>query len=114
MRVRLPINSHRHSELTCLGEGGTFAIYSLLSRFSNIAKRDPRASTSLRLQRYASQDLQPVSRGVRTFFEDSWLANALLKALAVFGVSLIMADGILTPAQSVLGAVQGIYRIMYA
>jgi K+ transporter len=31
-----------------------------------------------------------------------------LKLVAVFGVSLIMADGILTPAQSVLGAIQGI------
>jgi len=28
--------------------------------------------------------------------------------LAVFGVSLIMADGVLTPAQSVLGAIQGL------
>lgn len=28
--------------------------------------------------------------------------------LAVFGVSLILADGVLTPAQSVLGAIQGL------
>lgn len=33
--------------------------------------------------------------------------HGLLKALSVFGVSLILADSILTPAQSVLGAVQG-------
>jgi K+ transporter len=34
--------------------------------------------------------------------------HGFLKFLAVFGVSLIIADGILTPAQSILGAIQGI------
>lgn len=32
----------------------------------------------------------------------------MLMLLAVFGVSLVVADGVLTPAQSVLGAIQGI------
>ncbi|KAK9482284.1 potassium transporter-domain-containing protein [Lipomyces starkeyi] len=35
-------------------------------------------------------------------------AQRLLKGLAVLGVSMIMADGVLTPAQSVLGGIQGL------
>ena len=38
----------------------------------------------------------------------SRISHGILKVLAVFGVALIMADGILTPAQSVLGAIQGL------
>jgi KUP system potassium uptake protein len=40
--------------------------------------------------------------------EHSRIVHAILKLLGVFGVSLIMADGVLTPAQSVLGAIQGL------
>lgn len=43
--------------------------------------------------------------------EKSRFVHGLFKALAVFGVSLIMADGVLTPAQSVLGAIQGLVVI---
>lgn len=59
------------------------------------------------MERYSTNDIKPSNRAVRNILEGSWVANALLKAFAVFGVSLIMADGILTPAQSVLGAIQG-------
>ncbi|KAH0099381.1 putative potassium transporter, partial [Aureobasidium melanogenum] len=45
---------------------------------------------------------------IRNWLEKSKVAHAILKILAVFGVSLIIADGILTPAQSVLGAIQGL------
>lgn len=34
--------------------------------------------------------------------------RALLKTIGVLAVSMVMADGVLTPAQSVLGAVQGL------
>lgn len=90
------------------GEGGTFAIYTLLSRYCNLVKRDPRANTLVKMERYASNDLGPSNRGIRDWLEKSSIAHAILKILAVFGVSLIMADGILTPAQSVLGAIQGL------
>ncbi|KAF2838970.1 putative potassium transporter 5 [Patellaria atrata CBS 101060] len=90
------------------GEGGTFAIYNLLARFSNITKRDPKTENMVKLERHLSDQLQPSNRTVRNVIERSRVAHALLKVLAVFGVSLILADSILTPAQSVLGAVQGL------
>ncbi|KAI9653066.1 MAG: hypothetical protein M1821_007717 [Bathelium mastoideum] len=90
------------------GEGGTFAVYNLLSRYCNIAERDPKSSNTVRIERYKTTDLGPSNRSIRTWLERSRFARGMLKALAVFGVSLIMADGILTPAQSVLGAIQGL------
>jgi KUP system potassium uptake protein len=61
----------------------------------------------VKLQRYTSTELRPTNRSVRGFIEQSRISHMVLKVMAVFGVSLIMADGILTPAQSVLGAIQG-------
>jgi KUP system potassium uptake protein len=46
--------------------------------------------------------------GVRSFLEKSRFARIVLKVMGVLAVSMVMSDGILTPAQSVLGAVQGI------
>ncbi|KAF2492470.1 potassium uptake protein [Lophium mytilinum] len=90
------------------GEGGTFAMYSLLARYSNISEQDPKMKHTIKLERYMSTDLKPSNRSVRNFLERSSIARVLLKVLAVLGVSLILADGILTPAQSVLGAIQGL------
>ena len=70
-------------------------------------ERDPRAKTTVKLERYRTNDMKPANRSVRSAMENSRVASAALKILAVLGVSLIMADGILTPAQSVLGAIQG-------
>ena len=90
------------------GEGGTFAIYTLLSRYSQIMKRDPRVNQLVKMERYDTDELYPSNRGIRNWLEKSVAARAFLKILSVFGVSLIMADGVLTPAQSVLGAIQGL------
>ncbi|KAI9713939.1 MAG: hypothetical protein M1820_000669 [Bogoriella megaspora] len=90
------------------GEGGTFAIYNLLSRYINIAKRDPKTARTFKVERYHSSELTPSYRSIRGWLERSRIAHGILKALAVFAVSLIMADGILTPAQSILGAIQGL------
>ena len=107
------------------GEGGTFALYSLLSRFvrvsrsccrspvltsiqANITKRDPKASNMVKMERYLSSDMKPTSKTARSFLERYRWPKVMLKIVGVAGVSLIMADGVLTPAQSVLGAIQGI------
>ncbi|KAF3770430.1 potassium transporter [Cryphonectria parasitica EP155] len=89
------------------GQGGTFALYSLLSRFIEITHRDP-YEKGVRMQRYRTGELRPEARSVRRFVENSPVTKAILKVVGVLGVSMIMADGVLTPAQSVLGAIQGI------
>lgn len=72
------------------GEGGTFAMYTLLSRYSNIMRHDPRDTRLVRMERHATNELYRGNRSVRSWLENSKIAHALLKVLAVFGVSLIM------------------------
>jgi KUP system potassium uptake protein len=90
------------------GEGGTFSTYSLLSRYANIANRDPREASLVRMQRYNTTDLGRSTKTIRSGMENSKFFRALLKTIGVLAVSMVMADGVLTPAQSVLGAVQGL------
>lgn len=45
---------------------------------------------------------------MRTGLEKSKFFKGLLKTIGVLAVSMVMSDGVLTPAQSVLGAVQGL------
>ena len=111
------------------GEGGTFAIYSLLSRYvsgtvvyqrkeskaddrlspqARIVRRDPREEHLVKMERVRTSDLKGSSKSARQFLEKSKIAQVFLKVIGVLGVSLVMSDGILTPAQSVLGAIQGL------
>jgi KUP system potassium uptake protein len=85
------------------GEGGTFSTYSLLSRYANIANRDPREASLIRMQRYNTNDLGRSTKTIRSGMEGSKFFRALLKTIGVLAVSMVMADGVLTPAQSVLG-----------
>ena len=62
----------------------------------------------VRIERFATQDLKSTPRTIRSGIEHSGIAKAALKVVGVLGVSLIMSDGVLTPAQSVLGAIQGL------
>ncbi|KAK2612025.1 hypothetical protein QQS21_001990 [Conoideocrella luteorostrata] len=90
------------------GQGGTFALYSLLTRYTNIAGRDPKENAGVRMQRYATNDLKLGGKSLRGFLEHSRISQFALQFVGVLGVSMVMADGVLTPAQSVLGAIQGI------
>jgi KUP system potassium uptake protein len=60
------------------------------------------------MERYLSGDISTPTRAVRSRMEKSSIARAVLKTMGVFAVSMVMSDGVLTPAQSVLGAVQGL------
>ncbi|KAK3332684.1 potassium transporter-domain-containing protein [Cercophora scortea] len=90
------------------GQGGTFALYSLLARYANITQNEPNGAAPLQLERHDTGKLDPVGRRFRTFIEKSGTAKFMLKLVGVIGVSMVMADGVLTPAQSVLGAIQGL------
>ncbi|KAK6864581.1 potassium transporter 12 [Apiospora arundinis] len=90
------------------GEGGTFSCYSLLTRYANITQRDPREALLVRMERHKTQDLYRTNKSIRSGIENSRFIRGLLKTIGVLAVSMVMADGVLTPAQSVLGAVQGL------
>ncbi len=90
------------------GQGGTFALYSLLSRYIKISQGEPGEERLVKMERFLTGDMKPVGRGIRSFLENSSGAKFALKFIGVLGVAMVMADGLLTPAQSVLGAIQGI------
>ncbi|KAK1829992.1 potassium transporter-domain-containing protein [Podospora conica] len=90
------------------GEGGTFSCYSLLTRYARITNRDPREEVTVRMERHLTQDLGAPNRSLRSKMEESKFMHILLKTIGVLAVSMVIADGVLTPAQSVLGAVQGL------
>lgn len=90
------------------GQGGTFALYALLARSARITTRDPNVAFAPRLERHDTNDMDVVGKRFRTFLERSTVAKFCLKLTGVVGVSMVIADGVLTPAQSVLGAIQGI------
>lgn len=52
------------------GEGGTFAIYTLLSRYSEIMKRDPRIYQLVKMERYQTNDLHSHNERFR-----NWLVS---------------------------------------
>ena len=74
----------------------------------NITNRDPREASLIEMRRFLSGDLESAGRHMRHGLESSKWAQALLKTIGVLAVSMVMSDGVLTPAQSVLGAVQGL------
>jgi KUP system potassium uptake protein len=60
------------------------------------------------MERQLTNELGRSTRNVRSTIENSPFFRNLLKTIGVLAVSMVIADGVLTPAQSVLGAVQGL------
>ncbi|CAG8525826.1 5970_t:CDS:10 [Acaulospora morrowiae] len=89
------------------GEGGTFALYSLLSRHSGISIRG-----ELRVDDLTTTDYDAISTHSRNekpnFIKRSKIVQRVLLVVVLFGTSLVMSDGLLTPAISVISAVEGI------
>ncbi|KAI4868647.1 potassium transporter [Hypoxylon rubiginosum] len=90
------------------GEGGTFSCYSLLTRYARLTDRDPREERLVKMERHETGDMRASNRTLRSSMEQSKFMRGLLKTIGVLAVSMVIADGVLTPAQSVLGAVQGL------
>lgn len=73
------------------GEGGTFAVFSLLSRYANIVNRDPREEQTVKMERVKTSDLGKSSKYARSFMERSRLMKMALELVGVLGVSLVMS-----------------------
>lgn len=73
------------------GEGGTFALYSLLARFANIVRRDPNVAGTVKMERHLTGDMKPAAKSLRSLLEHSSIARNILKVIGVLGVSMVMA-----------------------
>jgi len=83
-----------------------FAMYSLLARYAKIEDKEP-GKASKGLDRYLTQEIGIVNRSVRSILENKRAIKLSIRMIAIFGACCVMADGVFTPAQSVLGAIQG-------
>ncbi|KAK6954804.1 hypothetical protein Daesc_004773 [Daldinia eschscholtzii] len=75
---------------------------------ANITDRDPREARLVKMERHETNDMRPSNRNLRSTIEKNIFLRGLLKTVGVLAVSMVIADGVLTPAQSVLGAIQGL------
>ncbi|KAF5189589.1 Low affinity potassium transport system protein kup [Thalictrum thalictroides] len=93
------------------GEGGTFALYSLLCRHMNfqgkIGIQSSRLASDINLKFYSSKTAVLQSK-TKEFFEKSPRAQSIFTFIVLLATCMVIGDGALTPAISVLSAVQGI------
>ncbi|KAL2997616.1 hypothetical protein AAZX31_09G051300 [Glycine max] len=92
------------------GQGGTLALYSLLCRHANIRTIPNQHHTDEELTTYSRSTIREKSFAAKTkrwLEETSYMKNIILM-LALVGTCMVIGDGILTPAISVLSAVGGI------
>ncbi|KAF3438262.1 hypothetical protein FNV43_RR21023 [Rhamnella rubrinervis] len=93
------------------GEGGTFALYTLLCQNSRVGLL---STAYLPHERISSHNSETSTRETRTsllmkeFFERYKSSRIVLLLVVLLGTSMVIGDGILTPSMSVLSAVYGI------
>eukprot|EP00250_Pteridium_aquilinum_P001212 c11418_g1_i1 orf=308-2656(+) len=92
------------------GEGGTFALYSLLCRHTKLSHLPNQQELDEELSTY---NLEPISRrsgkhAIIRFLEEHKLVHNALLIIVLLGTCMVIGDGVLTPPISVLSAVSGI------
>ncbi|CAI0379706.1 unnamed protein product [Linum tenue] len=99
------------------GEGGTFALYSLLCRHARVNALPNRQVADEDLSEYKKKDNLIATSGSKTPSFGSSLKSTLEKhrvlqrillVLALIGTCMVIGDGVLTPALSVFSAVSGV------
>ncbi|KAG9306759.1 hypothetical protein G9A89_005659 [Geosiphon pyriformis] len=89
------------------GEGGTFALYSLLTRYSGLAVRGEKHEDDLKIVNYDTVSIHSAKEKSDFIARNKFVQKVLL-ILVLAGASLVLSDGLLTPAISVISAVEGI------
>ncbi|KAJ7296009.1 hypothetical protein O6H91_Y150000 [Diphasiastrum complanatum] len=94
------------------GEGGNLALYSLLCQHGRF-KPNPvdgcsRPNSELRLAHINKLGGNSTRSRIICFIEGSNISKNFLVVIAAFGISLLLGDGVLTPAISVISAIDGI------
>ncbi|KAE7995934.1 hypothetical protein FH972_000691 [Carpinus fangiana] len=92
------------------GQGGTFALYSLLCRHAKIKSFPNYDQTDEKLTTYSHSSFHEQSFAAKTkrWLERQAFRKHALLVLVLVGSCMVIGDGILTPAISILSAVDGI------
>ncbi|CAG8626206.1 5763_t:CDS:2, partial [Ambispora gerdemannii] len=88
------------------GEGGTFALYSLIARYSGLVIRGESRKDDLTIVNYDAISIQS-HKDTPNFINRNKKIQGVLLLFVIFGASLVLGDGLLTPAISVISAVEG-------
>ncbi|KAK6929555.1 Potassium transporter [Dillenia turbinata] len=92
------------------GEGGTFALYSLICRHAKVSLLPNRqvADESLSTYKLEQPPQTKNSSRAKTFLEKHKCLHTALLILVLLGTCMVIGDGLLTPAISVFSAVSGL------
>ncbi|EOY02989.1 hypothetical protein QUC31_017888 [Theobroma cacao] len=92
------------------GEGGTFALYSLLCRHAkfSLLPNQQAADEELSAYKYGPSTQAAGSSPLKRFLEKHKRLRTALLVVVLFGASMVIGDGVLTPAISVLSSVSGL------
>ncbi|GLJ28770.1 hypothetical protein SUGI_0567290 [Cryptomeria japonica] len=92
------------------GEGGTFALYSLLCRHAKISLLPNGQVADEELSNYKLEDPPETKAGsrVKGVLEKHKILHTVLLLVALIGTCMVIGDGVLTPAISVFSAVSGL------
>ncbi|KAJ4798577.1 Potassium transporter [Rhynchospora pubera] len=93
------------------GDGGTFALYSLISRYARISLVPNQQAEDQMVSNYALETPSSnVKRAqwIKEKLEKNLKAQVILFLVTILATSMVIGDGVLTPCISVLSAVSGI------
>ncbi|KAH7515741.1 hypothetical protein FEM48_Zijuj10G0058500 [Ziziphus jujuba var. spinosa] len=96
------------------GEGGTFALYSLLCRHARVSSLPNCQAADEELSDYYKKDKtgletnSSIGSRLRSTLEKHRVLQRSLLVLALIGTCMVIGDGVLTPAISVFSAVSGL------
>ncbi|CAN0874994.1 Potassium transporter 7 [Linum grandiflorum] len=93
------------------GEGGTFALYSLICRHAKVSLLPNQLPSDSRISSFRLKVPSPElerSLKIKERLENSLTLKKLLLILVLAGTSMVIADGVVTPAMSVMSAVGGL------
>ncbi|XP_062118993.1 potassium transporter 4-like [Humulus lupulus] len=92
------------------GEGGTFALYSLLCRHAKFSlfPNQQVADEELTAYKYGPSSQHASSSPLKRFLEKHKRLRTALLVVVLFGACMVIGDGVLTPAISVLSSVLGL------
>nr|XP_009630337.1 potassium transporter 4-like isoform X1 [Nicotiana tomentosiformis]XP_016514023.1 PREDICTED: potassium transporter 4-like isoform X1 [Nicotiana tabacum]XP_016514029.1 PREDICTED: potassium transporter 4-like isoform X1 [Nicotiana tabacum] len=92
------------------GEGGTFALYSLLCRHAkfSLLPNQQAADEELSAYKYGFAGQSTSSLALKRFLEKHKKSRTILLIVVLVGACMVIGDGILTPAMSVISSMSGI------
>nr|XP_043623787.1 potassium transporter 4 [Erigeron canadensis] len=91
------------------GEGGTIALYSLLCRHAKFSLLPNQQAADEELSSYKYGPSQPSSPSpLKRFLEKHKKLRTSLLIVVLLGASMVIGDGVITPAISVISAVSGL------